>query len=344
MMNLNLHQILESLAQFVNYRPQAEIQQLFEALAPYVNHMANTGLGTDACLRYGCLPLPVNYYSPVPDLEDLKQRNVWERPSKLAGINWDIDKQAAFLTELGQQFGHECNWPAASTGSPDQFYTENGCFCFGCAAGTHCILRHYKPRRVIEIGSGNSSRVIDAALALNEKDSAAPGACEYIIIDPYPSPVVKNGLPRVTQLIEQRVELLDPDFFLQLKENDVLFIDSGHTVRIGGDVNYLILDVLPSLAPGVVIHFHDIPMPYDYSSVYFTNPGFRVFWTESYLLQAFLSCNNQFEILFSMNSLMRERKDDFIAAFPHYDPGKHLTNSGSFWIRRKEGGNRKGRA
>ena len=332
----SLHEILESLAQYANSRPPAALQPLFEALAPYVNYMANTGMGTDACLRYGSLPLPVNYYSPVPDLEDLKQRNVWERRSKLAGINWDIDKQAANLAELSQQFGHECSWPAASTGNPHQFFTENGCFCFGCAAGTHCILRHYQPRRVIEIGSGNSSMVIDAALALSEKDLAAPGACEYIIIDPYPSPVVRNGLPRVTQLLEQRVELLAPEFFLQLKENDVLFIDSGHVVRIGGDVNYLILDVLPSLAPGVVIHFHDIPMPYDYSSVYFTNPGFRVFWTESYLLQAFLSCNNQFEILFSMNSLMRERKDDFIAAFPHYDPGKHLTNSGSFWIRRKD--------
>jgi hypothetical protein len=121
-----------------------------------------------------------------------------------------------------------------------------------------------------------------------------------------------------------------------LNDGDVLFIDSGHVVKTGGDVNYLILDILPKLAPGVIIHFHDIPMPYEYPDVYHTNPSFRVFWTESYLLQAFLAFNHEFETLFSMAGITAQRADVLKAAFPHHDPSRHLLNSGSIWLRRKK--------
>ena len=93
-------------------------------------------------------------------------------------------------------------------------------------------------------------------------------------------------------------------------------------------------DVLPRLAPGVIVHFHDISLPYEYSKVYFTNPSFRVFWAEAYLLQAFLSLNNQFEILLAMNYLMKDELKHFSLAFPHFEPEKNWANSGSFWIRR----------
>jgi hypothetical protein len=82
---------------------------------------------------------------------------------------------------------------------------------------------------------------------------------------------------------------MDLAFLEELKENDILFIDSGHTVRTRSDVNFLILEVLPRLAPGAIVHFHDIPLPFEYQKVYFTNPTFRVFWTEAYLLQSFLA-------------------------------------------------------
>jgi hypothetical protein len=283
--------------------------------------------------RWGFLPVPVNFYSPIPDLEDLERRKIWDRRSDLTGIDFRPDSQVAFLAKMGQQFGHECNWSPHPTGSPEQFYTENNSFSYGCAAGVHCIIRSFKPRRVIEIGSGNSSKVIAAALSLNAKDSYE--AAEYTIIDPHPASTLEDGLPGLTRLLTQRVELLDADFFDQLAENDVLFIDSGHTVRIGGDVNFLILDVLPRLAPGVIVHFHDIALPYEYAKVYATNPSFRMFWTEAYLLQAFLCGNDRFEILMAMAYLMTERNEVFRKAFSHYDPARHTAMSGSFWIRRK---------
>ncbi len=302
-------------------------------LAPIVTHMARTGVGTDLCLRLGSLPMPVHFHSPVPDLEDLERRKVWDQRSELTGIDFRPEAQVAFLLELSKEFGLECDWPTNASGDPYKFYTENDSFSFGCAAATHCILRRFKPNHVIEIGSGKSSLVISQALSLNAQNSEKEA--KYTIVDPYPHPMIEKGLPALTQLIKDRVEVFDVTFFDQLSNNDVLFIDSGHVVRIGGDVNYLILDVLPRLASGVIIHFHDIGLPHNYPKVYATNPKFRVFWTEAYLLQAFLCFNSQFEILLAMNYLMSERQEDFHAAFPLYDPLKYGTVSGSFWIRRK---------
>jgi hypothetical protein len=135
-------------------------------------------------------------------------------------------------------------------------------------------------------------------------------------------------------MIRERVELTDISRFKELGPNDILFIDSGHTVRTGSDVNFLYLEVLPRLSPGVIIHSHDIGLPYEYQKVYFTNPSFRVFWTEAYLLQAFLSLNPHFEIMLAMNYLMMNHKEKFCKAFPHYNPAIHKATSGSFWIRR----------
>ena len=302
-------------------------------LALLFSRFARTAEGSNACLRLGFLPMSVDYYSPVPDLADLEQRKIWDRRSRLAGIAFRPDSQMTLLAELGRQFGLECDWPAHPTGTGGLFYTENNSFGYGCAAGTHTIIRRFKPRRVIEIGSGYSSRVIAGALSLNVADSNQ--SADYTVIDPYPAAGLQAEAPAITRLLRHRVELLDADFFDQLTENDVLFIDSGHTVRIGGDVNFLILDVLPRLAPGVVVHFHDIALPYEYPKRYATNPSFRMFWTEAYLLQAFLALNPDYEILLALDYLMTEQKDAFRSAFPHYDPTRHVATSGSFWIRRK---------
>lgn len=304
-------------------------KRLLSRLAPAVGFMARTGLGTDACLVHGALPLPVHYYSPVPDLADLRARSIWAKRSTMGGINFQPERQFEFLRELGTRFGHECNWPHDEV-TPLEFHTNNLSFSYGCAASLHGVLRSYKPKRVIEVGSGNSTRVISSALRLNRADGAP---CAYTVIDPYPSEATK-GVTEIEKLEVERVELVDPQLFDTLGENDVLFVDSGHTVRIGGDVNFLILDVLPRLKPGVVVHFHDIPMPFEYNESYYTNPSFRMLWTESYLLQAFLSMNESFETLLAMSWIMADHKVRFAAAFPTYDPEVHVNSSSSYWIRR----------
>lgn len=297
----------------------------------FFKFIAQTGIGTDICLQHGFLPMQIHYYSPIPDINDLKQRRIWNRKSDLAGINFQPENQVKLLLELGAQFGNECEWPLSPTENRLDFFTENNSFSFGCAAGLHTILRKFKPNQIIEIGSGNSSLIISSALLRNQADGIS---CDYIIIDPYPSLEIETSLPGLTKIIKQQVEITDTSYFDRLQENDILFIDSGHTVRTGSDVNFLFLEILPRLAPGVIVHIHDIALPYEYPEVYFTNPGFRMFWTEAYLLQAFLSFNSGFEVLMAMNYLMVDKKKEFCEAFIHYAPDKQKAISGSFWIRR----------
>lgn len=296
--------------------------------------IARTGRWSNLCLEEGFLPVPVHFYSGIPDLKDLAARNIWDKKSMLTGIDFNLESQIAFLEQTGKTFGSECHWPANPTGNPADFFSENDCFSFGCAASTHTMIRHYKPKRVIEIGSGMSSRIIRHALLLNKTENPA-AENHYLIIDPYPSPFIEQELPG-KELFKSRVELINPEFFDQLKENDVLFIDSGHSVRIGGDVNFLYLNVLPRLAPGVIIHVHDIQLPYEYHKVYAINESFRQFWTEQYLLQAFLAFNTQFEILLAVYYLLLEHLDLFQRAFPYYNPQEHRLMGTSFWLRRKE--------
>lgn len=304
-----------------------------DEIARAVAYIAQTGEGADACLKRGALPMQVHYYSPVPDIDDLAERDVWNRRSETPGVDMRLDAQLALLAELGRDYGSECDWPSDEPGDdPSGFYLNNSSFSFGCAAALHGLIRRSKPKKLVEIGSGYSSRVMNRAVALNAADG---NPCDYTIIDPYPGSLVSSGLPSVKRLIEKRVECTPLEPFLELGENDILMIDSGHAVKIGGDVNFLFLEVLPRLAPGVIVHIHDIPMPYEYPKVYSTNPAFRVFWTESYLLQAFLAFNSAFEVLLGMQLLMTDHADAFAAAYPQHDPQKHPAISGSFWIRRK---------
>ncbi len=329
---LKYPRIIEALTQRRVYSYDFLIDAFPQRLAALIKYMADTGKGTNDCLDKGCLPVAVHFYSPIPEIADLRERNVWNQKSASIGLDYNIERQMEFLSELGRQYGRECDWPTNPSDNPIDFFVNNSSFSYGCAASLYSMIRHYKPSQIIEIGSGNSSLVINQALAKNDLESER--RCQYSVIDPYPRDVIEQ-LPSLMKLMQQRVELTDPEFFERLGEGDILFIDSSHSVKIGSDVNYLILEVLPRLKPGVVVHFHDIPLPFEYPEVYATNPGFRVFWTEAYLLQAFLCQNDKFEIVLAMNYVMTTQLEEFKASFPVFDPVEHKFTSSSFWIRRK---------
>jgi len=307
---------------------------IYTIFVKFFKNTAITGKGSSICLKNGFLPVPLHFHSPIPDIEDLKQRDVWRFKSDLIGIDFRENEQIKLLKKLGQEYGGECRWPLEVTANPADFYVHNPSFSYGCAASTYCMIRHLKPQRVVEIGSGMSSMVISQAMRAN-KNQLNGGSYEYVIIDPYPRDFVQQGLVEMTQFKRERVELVDADFFTKLDHNDILFIDSGHCVKIGGDVNFLYLDVIPRLKPGVIIHIHDIGLPYEYSRTYATNETFRQFWTEQYLLQSFLCFNKEFEVLLAMTFLMNDHPDIFQDAFPYYNPRIHELSSSSFWIRRK---------
>ena len=295
-----------------------------------VSNWAINGDNTDDCLKKGFLPVPVHFYQPIPDIKDLKKRKTWDHVSEMSGIEIKPKEYLELIKTFSKNYSKECIWPYEKTENPKEFYLNNGCFSFGCAMSLHCMIREYKPKRIIEIGSGNSSKIIRDAIILNEKENSI--SVKYSIIDPYSS-LSKRDFTDGTEIIKKRVELLDSNYFKSLNNNDILFIDSSHVSKIGSDVNFEILEVLPKLNKGVIIHFHDISLPWEYPMVYSTNSKFRVFWTEAYLLQAFLAFNNYFKILLPMAYTQNILRKDFIKAFPILKRIKDV-GSGSFWIKK----------
>lgn len=294
-------------------------------IAPIIRFMAYMGEGTESCLKLKCLPMPINYYSPIPDIEALKRRMVWENRSPMHGRDFRPEDQLQLLAEIGRACGKECDWPVKEPKGKGSFYSANGRFSYGRAATLHCMIPYFKTRRIIEVGSGFSSLVISEALKMNGEPFS------HTVIDPFPHEFV-NSLP--VFLIRNQVEVIAPSTFEQLQENDILFIDSSHSVKTGSDVNFLILDILPTITPGVLIHFHDVCLPYGYPEVYHTNPRSRVFWTEAYLLQALLAFNKSFKVLLAMNFIMQDCLEYFRNAFLLANEERERMKSGSFWIRK----------
>lgn len=272
--------------------------------------------------RHGFHVTPVHFYQPIPDTRSLPE-TLWDRPSELVGIDMNDTTQLDLLRNHFPKYRHEYDrFPAAPTGEPGRFHFNNGLFDGTDALVAYCMIRHFQPRLIIEVGSGFSSLVAAEAIAKN-KSSA------LICIEPFPLDFLRQGFRGLHSLIEKRVEDIGLEFFSQLESGDILFIDSSHTVKIGGDVNYLFLEVLPRLKPGVIVHVHDIFLPFDYRRDWVMDD--LRFWTEQYLLQAFLSFNSEFEVLMANAYLVHRYMEELNATFPKSPPPR----GGSFWMRRR---------
>lgn len=272
----------------------------------------------------GVLPLPFHYYFPTFDPEALPP-SVWTRESRLAGIDLRVEQQLQLLDQF--RYCDELRRFPLHGKAGSGFYYFNGMFAPGDAEILYSVIRHFRPRRMIEIGSGNSTLLAKAALDLNRAEGHQ---AEHICIEPFAAPWLEYlGL---TQLIRERVESLDPAFFQQLDENDILFIDSSHVVRTGGDVVLEYLEVVPQLRPGVLVHVHDIFLPFEYPLSWSRDN--KWFWTEQYLVQAFLAFNSAFEVVLGLSYLNAHHRPALARAAPVYaeHPG---CSPASLWMRRK---------
>jgi predicted O-methyltransferase YrrM len=208
----------------------------------------------------------------------------------------------------------------ARTSSADGgFYLDNGYFEAVDAEVLYCVVRHFRPRRVIEVGSGFSTLVTRMALRANAGDSTLTA------IDPEPRTSI---LGAIDTHVASPVEEVNPGVFADLQANDILFIDSSHVIRAHGDVNYLFFEVLPHLRPDVLVHVHDIFLPYDYPPRWVEAGN-----TEQYLLLAFLSGNQQFEVLWPGHHMRMRYPNEVMTVFRTCT---EQTHPGSFWIRRKQ--------
>jgi hypothetical protein len=175
----------------------------------------------------------------------------------------------------------------------------------------HGVVRSARPRRIVEIGSGASTRFVEAALRLNRRDGAPP--CRCTSIDPYPSPWLRGVDPSLVSVLAEKVQDVPLARFEELDRDDVLFIDSSHVVREGNDVLFEYMEVLPRLRPGVLVHVHDVSLPRPYPRAYFES---RRFWTEQYLLKAYLTHNARVEVVWPGNFMMVRHPGYVEATFP----------------------------
>jgi hypothetical protein len=276
---------------------------------------------------------PNHYYSPIPDVARLTAKLLDAR-SEMVGIDWRQEEQRRFLREICSTFRAEYEqFPDRATRIPHQFFLINGAFGPVDAEVLHSMIRHYQPRRVIEIGSGCSTLATAAALEINRRKNGRES--HFTAIEPYPGPTFLNPIPGLTELLQCPLEDVDLALFQELQENDVLFIDSTHAVKCGGDVNRIYLEILPRIRAGVVIHVHDIFLPAEYPKKWLVDE--HVFWTEQYLLQAFLAFNQEFEVLWSGSYMHMEHSDELALHIPSY---RNDAWPGSFWMRRRTQGSK----
>ncbi|WP_438727165.1 class I SAM-dependent methyltransferase [Parasphingorhabdus sp. DH2-15] len=271
--------------------------------------------------KMGVFPITGHYYEPLYDMSKLDLSN---EPRDLPGIDFRHDAQLALLRSFAREDIPE-NWDRAPD-SDTEYSLQNRNFGAGDADLWFQIIRHYKPQRIIEIGSGHSTRVAREAIALNGKDDSSY-KCDHMCIEPYEMPWLEK---LDIDIVRSKLEDVDPAIFDQLSKGDILFIDSSHMIRPGGEVLMEFLQIVPKLAAGVVVHVHDIFTPRDYPARWLKDPRF---WNEQYLLEAFLSNNNDWNVVLGGNYMAHAEPAEMEKACRYFKTGQH--NPGSFYMQRK---------
>jgi len=256
--------------------------------------------------RWGYHIRPIHYYEPLPDFRSITVEQITRR-REFPTIDFRWNDQLALLGELA---------PYRDELHSLEFNFDNGYFSGFDAAVYYSLIRHLKPQKIIEIGGGYSTQLANKALRVN-------GIGRLTCIEPNPERL--NGAGQSVELIQKRVEEIDIAFFSRLNANDILFIDSSHTVKFGSDVCYEFLEILPRLAPGVWVHVHDIFFPHDYPAEWLLDR--RMALNEQYLLEAFLSFNKQFQITLANYWLCLDHSDQTARLWSN-------TGASSLWMKR----------
>jgi len=249
-----------------------------------------------------------------------------DEPRALAGIDWNLDAQTQLLAQF--DFGAALRSLQGRHGGGRTFSYSNGYCGPGDAEALYCMVRHFKPRTIVEVGCGQSTVVAHFAIA-DAKAEDSRYSCRQICFEPYENPWLEDlGVEVKRELIEKS----DLSLFRSLCPGDIVFIDSSHALRPMGDVEFEFLHILPNLPKGVIVQVHDIFSPRDYPAQWLNVE--RRFWNEQYLLEAFLSFNHEFEIICSLNHLMHLGSAQFKRAFPILAERGPDPFVGSFWFRR----------
>ena len=270
---------------------------------------------------------PGHFHSPIPNLDEVHRDDALlfgPPPDSLPGIDLRETEQMALLARFAALYP---DIPFGDEPRPGlRYHYLNPSYSFSDAIMLHCMLRTLRPRELVEVGCGYSSCV-----TLDTKQHFLGQSLRTTFIDPNPQTVLSLLNEQdllTTTLIPKTLQEVELEVFTRLGENDVLFIDSTHVSKIGSDVNRLVFEILPALAPGVVIHIHDIFYPFEYPKVW-VHQG--IAWNEAYLLRAFLQYNERFEVML-MNTYLAHRHRDF---FARHMPDCLRNTGGSLWLRKR---------
>jgi len=263
-----------------------------------------------------------HFYSAIPSIEE-REAFLSSNPSddeKILSINLNTQKQIDLLKQF-KKYYDQCPFPDHKT-EQFRYYFSNPAYSYTDALTLYSMIREFKPKNIIEIGSGFSSCVM-----LDTSDYFFNGELNLTFIEPYPEllhSLLKKGDNR-RAIIPKKVQEVDKNIFCGLEANDILFIDSTHVSKLNSDVNMIIFEILASLQKGVLIHFHDIFWPFEYPKEW-VREGRA--WNEAYILRAFLEFNESFEIFFFSNYLHKYQHKWIKENMPLY-----LKNAGgNIWI------------
>lgn len=258
---------------------------------------------------------PGHFYSPLTAQSDAERALSWVESGSaedLPGVDLRVDAQLELAASLAPMLNESFEGP--------RYSPDNEMFTFADGAVYRAMLRHLQPKRVIEIGSGYST-----ALALDTADAHLDGM-ELTSVEPHPDALLallREGDSDRVNLVPQPVQEVPLDTYAALDAGDLLFIDSTHVVKAGSDVLWLYFEVLPRLAPGVILHVHDVFWPFEYPREWLIDGRD---WTENYLLHAFLIGNANWEMLLFASWLWKEHPSVLPADLRSGVPG-------SIWLR-----------
>jgi hypothetical protein len=281
--------------------------------------------------RY-CNQRPGHFYSPVVDLDDLEKRKekIWQPVRNLKGINLNEEGQLALVPALAAA-AKTIPFPEhrGDTGDATAFryHFDNKAYGYADGLVLFNILLQYKPKRVIEVGSGFSS-----ALMLDTNNRYLSDSIHFTFIEPNPDIALGRLLReedyKNTDVKQSFVQDVDAGVFKTLQENDILLIDNSHVSKTGSDVNYLMTDILPILNKGVLVHIHDIFYPFEYPQEWILD--LKRNWNEIYMVHNFLLFNNGFEIVFFSDFMQQKLKGDYLSEMPLFFKDR----PGSLWLRK----------
>jgi predicted O-methyltransferase YrrM len=276
---------------------------------------------TSALKKIGIFPIRKHYYEPLFDHSCLTKPLSDDR--NLPGIDLNGAAQLAFLSNLNcSQELIDLNLDRSPV-RPVDFSLDNNNYLSGDAEFLYQFIRSTRPRKIIEIGSGHSTKL--ASIAARKNFSETGIATDHICIEPYEMKWLEL-LDGVT-VIRKRLQECNLDWKKELGSNDLLFIDSSHMIRPQGDVLMEYLEILPLLSSGVYVHIHDIFTPKDYLTSWIVNDV--LFWNEQYILEAMLSNSARYQVISALNYLKHHHYNELKRVCPYLTPDRE---PGSFYI------------